>query len=178
MSTQNNELLNFLKQKKDVTSNLYKGTLFELQTLDTLRNVAGMTLTHVGGKSDGGIDLRGQWYNDINIIVQCKNTKQGCTPDHVRELMGTVMANTTPRKPVLGILSTAYVKPFTRDVMQHFNASPLPLGLATVQDAKLTSLLFNKKANSFLKGLVISTLYDAEGNESLYIEIPVNKESL
>jgi hypothetical protein len=173
-TTSKKELLStFLKQTdKDVTSTVYRGKLFELQTLESLSNSTGMSLCHVGGKSDGGIDLRGQWFNNTNIVVQCKNTKQGCTPDHIRELMGTVIASTSPRKKTIGILSTVGHRHFTRDVIAHFNASPIPLGLATIQDTTLKTLMFNKKAQSILKGLSITTQYDSLGNETLFIDIP------
>lgn len=171
-STKSELLSTFLKQTdKDVTSTVYRGTLFELQTLESLSNSTGMMLCHVGGKSDGGVDLRGQWFNNINIIVQCKNTKQGCTPDHIRELMGTVIASTSQRKKTVGILSTVGHRHFTHDVIAHFNTSPVPLGLATIKDTTLKTLMFNKKAQSLLKGLRITTQYDSAGNESLFIDI-------
>ncbi|KAI9483134.1 MAG: hypothetical protein EXX96DRAFT_556996 [Benjaminiella poitrasii] len=167
----------FLSQKeKNVSSTFYRGTLFELQTMSTLTTTTGMILDHVGGKSDGGIDLRGRWFDDLQIIVQCKNTKQGCTPDHVRELIGTVTSSRERRRPSpIGILAIAYhpKRPhFTRDVLGHFNKSPLPLGLAMIDDAALKSIMFNSKAQSMLKGLTISSQYDTEGNESLYISLP------
>ncbi|KAI8356650.1 hypothetical protein BD560DRAFT_406502 [Blakeslea trispora] len=169
----NSRLSDFLKKTdKDTASNVYRGTLFELQTLESLSSMTGMNLDHCGGKGDGGIDLRGQWFNNINVLVQCKNTKQGCTPDQIRELMGTVLSTTSAKKKTLGILSTVSHKQFTRDVMSLFNASPVPLGLATVEETTLKSLMFNKKAQSMLKGLTISTQYDAQGNESLFIDTP------
>jgi hypothetical protein len=166
-------LTNFLKQTdKDVTSTVYRGTMFELQTLESLQTTTGMRLEHVGGKSDGGIDLRGQWFNNINIIIQCKNLKTGCTPDHIRQLMGTTVIFTTKKQKTIGILSTISHRHFTRDVLSHFNSSPVPLGLATVQDTTLKSLMFNKKAQDILKGLIITTQFDTQGKEQLFISIP------
>ncbi|KAI7903982.1 uncharacterized protein BX663DRAFT_505985 [Cokeromyces recurvatus] len=171
-----NKLQEFLNQKeKNITSALYKGTLFELQTLTLLTQTTGMNLDHVGGKSDGGIDLRGKWFNDVQVIIQCKNTKHGCTPDHVRELIGTVISCSQKKKTLIGILATAYHpnRPhFTRDVLSHFNKSPLPLGLAMIDNLTLKSFMFNNKAQSILKGLTISTRYDINGNEALYINVP------
>lgn len=171
-------LFTFLKQTdKDVTSTVYRGTMFELQTLECLQTTTGMTLEHVGGKSDGGIDLRGQWYNNINVIVQCKNLKTGCTPEHIRQLMGTTLISTTKKSKTIGILSTVSHKHFTRDVVSHFNSSPVPLGLATIQDTTLKSLMFNKKAEQILKGLSITTQFDTQGKETLFISIPTSSSS-
>ncbi|KAI8080292.1 uncharacterized protein B0P05DRAFT_469212 [Gilbertella persicaria] len=78
---------------------------------------------------------------------------------------------TPARKKTIGILSIRSCKPFTRDVISLFNASPVPLGLATVQETTLKSLMFNKKAQAILKGLTISTQHDPEGNERLFIDI-------
>lgn len=177
--TKNEQLLtSFLKQTdKDVTSTVYRGTLFELQTLASLESTCSMQLHHVGGKSDGGIDLRGSWFNNISILIQCKNSKGGCTPDHIRQLMGTTTLYANNKNRTIGILSTVSHKQFTRDVISHFNSSPVPLGLATVQDTTLKSLMFNKKAQAILKGLVISTQFDAQGNEFLFINMPSIVES-
>lgn len=172
-------LTTFLNQTdKDVTSTVYRGTLFELQTLTCLEStLGGMQLQHVGGKSDGGIDLRGSWYN-MNIIVQCKNIKGGgCTPDHIRQLMGTTLLNSTNKQQkTIGILSTTVnqKRQFTRDVISLFNSSPVSLGLVSIQDTTLKSIMFNKKAQQqgFLKDLIISTQFDSQGNESLFINIP------
>ncbi|GAN07959.1 conserved fungal protein [Mucor ambiguus] len=176
-------LSSFLEQTdKDVTSTVYRGTLFELQTLETLATTAGMDLEHVGGKSDRGIDLRGQWFNDISILVQCKNTKQGCTPDQIRELIGTVASSTSPtRRKIIGILSIvnrtqSNNNQFTPDVLQQFRTSTIALGLVTIENTTLKTIMFNKKAQSMLKGLSISTQYSPSGDEALVVNIPSNND--
>ncbi|CEP09333.1 hypothetical protein [Parasitella parasitica] len=174
-------LSSFLEQTdKDITTSVYRGTLFELQTLETLTTTAGMNLEHVGGKSDGGIDLRGQWFDNINVLVQCKNTKQGCTPDQIRELIGTVASFSTTRNKIIGILATVSRKQsnnnqFTPDVLQQFRMSTTALGLMTIKDTTLKSIMFNKKAQTILKGLTITTEYDALGDEFLVIDLPSKK---
>ncbi|CAO3632998.1 unnamed protein product [Mucor fragilis] len=173
-------LSSFLEQTdKDITSTVYRGTLFELQTLETLATTAGMNLEHVGGKSDRGIDLRGQWFNNTDILVQCKNTKQGCTPDQIRELIGTVASSTSPKKrKIIGILSTVNRiqnnNQFTPDVLQQFRASTIALGLVTIENTTLKTIMFNKKAQAMLKGLSISTQYSPLGDEILVINMPSN----
>ncbi|EPB89805.1 hypothetical protein HMPREF1544_03326 [Mucor circinelloides 1006PhL] len=174
-------LSSFLEQTdKDITSTVYRGTLFELQTLETLTTTAGMNLEHVGGKSDRGIDLRGQWFNNTIILVQCKNTKQGCTPDQIRELIGTVASFTSPkRRKIIGILSTvnrtqSNSNQFTPDVLQQFSTSTTALGLATIENTTLKTIMFNKKAQALLKGLSITTQYSPLGDESLVVNVPSN----
>lgn len=170
--TKKSRLSEFLQQTdKDVTSTVYRGTLFELQTLECLESTTGMNLQHVGGKSDGGIDLRGHWFNNIQVIIQCKNLKTGCTPDHLRQLIGSTVISSSKKKTI-GILATISHRHFTRDVLSHFNTSPIALGLATVQDTSLKSLMFNKKAQSILKGVVVTSQFDSKGNESIHIDIP------
>lgn len=172
---QKSQLSKFLKQNdKDVTSTVYRGTMFELQTLESLEASTGMKLQHVGGKSDGGVDLRGQWFNNINIIIQCKNLKTGCTPDHIRQLTGTTVISSIGKPKTIGILSTVSHRQFTRDVISHFNSSPVPLGLATIQGITLKSLMFNRRASDILKGLTITTQFDAQGKETLFIDIPTS----
>lgn len=171
--TKKNQLSSFLQQTdKDVTSTVYRGTLFELQTLECLESTTGMNLQHVGGKSDGGVDLRGHWFNNIQIIIQCKNLKTGCTPDHLRQLIGSTVISSSSKTKTIGILSTISHRHFTRDVLSHFNSSPIALGLATLQDTSLKSLMFNKKAQSMLKGLTVTSQFDSKGNESIFIDIP------
>ncbi|KAL9559396.1 hypothetical protein MBANPS3_000471 [Mucor bainieri] len=176
-------LSSFLEQTdKDITSTVYRGTLFELQTLETLATTAGMDLEHVGGRSDRGIDLRGQWFNDINILVQCKNTKQGCTPDQIRELIGTVASSKSPtRRKIIGILSTvnrtqSNSNQFTPDVLQQFKTSTIALGLVTIENTTLKTIMFNRKAQAMLKGLSISTQYSPSGDEILVVNIPSDNE--
>ncbi|KAI8978574.1 hypothetical protein BDB01DRAFT_699068, partial [Pilobolus umbonatus] len=69
----------------------------------------------------------------------------------------------------IGILSSVSGRPFTRDVLAHFNSSPVPLGLATVSETTLKSLMFNKPAQRLLKDILITTQFDKQGNESIYI---------
>ncbi|KAI8875704.1 hypothetical protein K501DRAFT_263359 [Backusella circina FSU 941] len=158
-------------------STVYKGTLFEYQTMTGLSRLEGMQLTRVGGAGDGGIDLRGQWTSPsfhVNLVVQCKNVKTGITPEHIRSLIGVTSQY---NKNVVGILASSCTeKPYTRSIIQQVTKSSVPLGLAMIQDTTIKSLLFNKRALSILKGLEISTQFDSEGNECVFIDIIKNNK--
>src|ERR1700728_1615512 len=92
-------------------SAVHKGAAFERRTLKILQDNLSMSLKHVGGKSDGGIDLVGWWllpsriendppqrtsvvgvdpetYRHIRVIAQCKAEKKKVGPVYVRELEG------------------------------------------------------------------------------------------
>ncbi|CAO3631087.1 unnamed protein product [Cunninghamella echinulata] len=170
-------------------STTYRGRQFELETLKAFEKI-GMTLLHIGGKSDGGIDLKGEWVfmenklttlqkkeenvgnsnnmnnKNVSVIIQCKNVKNGCTPDHLRSLLGATLGwnqyylqqnnhhhhhhHHQQYRKVLGILVSSSSKPFTSDTMQLFNASQLPLGLARVQQSVLQDLILNHVAQQWL----------------------------
>ncbi|KAI7880165.1 hypothetical protein K492DRAFT_178079 [Lichtheimia hyalospora FSU 10163] len=174
------DVASFLKtsQGKDQTTSTFRGTLFEWQTCEALQKGMGMQLRRTGGRGDRGVDLYGEWPietiihqgikgKDIPsstppcIIVQCKNTKNGCTPDHVRSLVGAVVLSKDSTRDTIGIL--AGVRPFTREVTEHFMESNVPLGLARIKDASVQSLLFNAAADDALQGLMVVTQYNADG---------------
>ncbi|CAO3600358.1 unnamed protein product [Absidia cylindrospora] len=160
------------KLPADPTTTTYRGMLFEWQTQKAFESI-GMQLRHIGGRSDGGINLKGQWTFSLNasdnnnghglsasiqnddfvrgddeglipVVVQCKNVKTGCTPDHLRGLLGATT--------------------FTPDTMALFGASTLPLGLARVTpDAVLDALVLNHTAQQWLD-IQILPRFDALGN--------------
>lgn len=158
-----------LKLPSDPNSTVYRGKLFEWQTLQAFESL-GMALNHIGGKSDGGIDLKGEWSLDdgsrkrIPVAVQCKNVKNGCTPDHLRGLLGATVGLA---RPTLGILSTSSCtsnkKAYTPDTMALFNASALPLGLARVSSAAvLDALVLNHAAQRWLD-IRVHPRFDPQG---------------
>ena len=189
-STLIHDLKSFLQHagSTDSKSTVHRGTLFEWQTHEVLEKSLGMRLRRVGGKSDGGIDLRGTWpllrnlpslqkgeQNDVSplapapttsIIVQCKNTKAGCTPDHVRSLVGSAGAlypdNNSSR---IAVLATSSNKRYTADTISYFMDSNMPLALARICNVQLESLLFNPVAEeTILNGLAVTTQYDRQGH--------------
>ncbi|EAU82927.1 hypothetical protein CC1G_12357 [Coprinopsis cinerea okayama7 len=94
-------------------STVHRGTAFEERSLALLRDQFSMTLTRVGGRDDGGIDLIGWWWlpsikgssgseatalqtatgeqrRRIRVVAQCKAEKKKMGPNYVRELEGVV----------------------------------------------------------------------------------------
>ncbi|KAL0091026.1 hypothetical protein J3Q64DRAFT_1708182 [Phycomyces blakesleeanus] len=169
---QQSGLDSFLKQSihKDPTSSVYLGTMFEMQTMEALQTI-GMDLSHVGGKGDRGVDLSGEWPLALSstfavprLIVQCKRLQKGCSPDHLRSLVGTVVNMAHPTQPTIGILATLGHRPFTKELSGHFLSSQVPLGLAMVDENCLKSLVFNLPAQEILQGVVVTTRYTAAGD--------------
>jgi len=96
-------------------STVHRGTAFETRALSLLQNNLSMTLTPVGGRGDGGIDLQGWWWlpsenkaphteadergsekcgflaskrRKVRVLVQCKAETKRLSPKYVRELEG------------------------------------------------------------------------------------------
>ncbi len=98
-NTQNHhDLASFLRYATRTNLNpeskTYIGTHYEYTVLNSLRRLR-LSLTRVGGPSDAGIDLLGQWYlpdepsRRLRVLVQCKAYKGYVGPNVVRELEGT-----------------------------------------------------------------------------------------
>ncbi|KAG8681454.1 hypothetical protein FRC09_017480, partial [Ceratobasidium sp. 395] len=81
------------------------GKAFEERCTNLLGSKLSMTLTNVGGPSDGGVDIQGWWWlprlssesgnerRRIRAIIQCKAFDKKLGPVHVRELEGTALLN-------------------------------------------------------------------------------------
>jgi len=95
---------------------VHVGTAFEERSLDVLQRHLSMSLTRVGGKSDGGIDLQGWWWipppsssrtkdsaatlptgwpddpcrRRLRILAQCKAEEKKLGPNYIRELEGVL----------------------------------------------------------------------------------------
>ncbi|KAI8060455.1 hypothetical protein BC940DRAFT_312047 [Gongronella butleri] len=132
-------------------SAVHRGRLFEHDTLKALAAI-GMQLRHVGGKSDGGIDLKGLWPSvddNVQVMIQCKNVKLGCQPEHLRGLLGATVSLNRGH-PLLAMLVSASPKPFTQDTLALFGEAPFPLALARVHHAQLHALVLNPVAQQWL----------------------------
>jgi hypothetical protein len=91
-------------------STVFKGNAFEHRSLRVLEKHLSMSLRHVGGNSDGGVDLIGWWWlppftsssdaspeaSDISsrqrvrVLAQCKAHTKKLGPSTVRELEGVL----------------------------------------------------------------------------------------
>lgn len=76
------------------------GAAFEERGLDLLKNRMSMTLTRIGGRGDGGVDLQGWWWipsatgserRRVRVLAQCKAHDLRLGPNHVRELEGAAL---------------------------------------------------------------------------------------
>ncbi|KAH7345587.1 hypothetical protein B0J17DRAFT_43893 [Rhizoctonia solani] len=84
-------------------SSVVVGRAFEHRSLSLLQSRLSMSLTHVGARGDGGVDLQGWWWvphldegkdkqrRAIRVLAQCKALKSRLGPIHVRELEGAAL---------------------------------------------------------------------------------------
>lgn len=153
-----------------VTSSVYVGTHYEYTVRASLARL-GMRLRRVGGRSDAGIDLLGQWHlpirrasiqqEPVRLLVQCKARHHRGGPHFIRELEGAF--NGLPpgwaKGGVVGLL--AVTKQATAGVREAMGRSRLPLAFAMVeQDGRIVQLLWNRVArDTGLDGLGITLKY-------------------
>ena len=95
-------------------STVHRGNIFEERGLKILQDHLSMSLKRVGGKSDGGVDLRGWWWlpsvsdpatsapseehsssdlverRRLRVFAQCKAEKKKFSPNYVREMEGVL----------------------------------------------------------------------------------------
>ncbi|EXX51128.1 uncharacterized protein OCT59_007842 [Rhizophagus irregularis] len=145
---------------KDINteSSVYKGTLYEYETISCLQKNFGMITSRVGGASDSGIDFRGGWNlpngQKLKLVGQCKNYSNKCPPSSVRELEGVVSGLTSEN--TFGILSSK--SGFSDEAINRFKASVCPLIMVSVinNGKKCKSFVWNKSCEKFLDGLDVT----------------------
>lgn len=162
---------------KDPSTHVQRGTRFEFYTQTALLQHFGMQLKHCGGRGDGGVDLRGTWPlselihcslpNAIHVFAQCKDHKNGVSPENVRSLIGAMVSQLPPDELSVGILASQYSqKGFTRQVIKAFEATHIPLGLAMIDGLSVTELVFNEAAKDSMPGLDIMRRFLPASNTS------------
>ncbi|TCD64090.1 hypothetical protein EIP91_004562 [Steccherinum ochraceum] len=114
-------------QVRGSLSAVHRGLAFEKRSLRLLQSCLSMSLHHVGGKSDGGVDLQGWWWvptsasissskaigghgeeeggwslprRRIRVFAQCKAEKKKLGPNYVRELEGVLYRHRHRSQPV------------------------------------------------------------------------------
>ncbi|KAJ7336382.1 hypothetical protein DFH08DRAFT_287839 [Mycena albidolilacea] len=142
-----------------VLSTTYRGTFFEERSMKILQDHLSMSLRHVGGKSDGGIDLMGWWWlpppssgpgdapidpslsrRRLRVLAQCKAEKRKASPKYVREMEGVLhrYISLLNPSPALGAASTSQYplvallvseSPFTKATILRAQSSPVPFFL-------------------------------------------------
>lgn len=148
---------------KDINteSSVYKGTLYEYETISCLQKNFGIITKRVGGTGDSGIDFRGGWNlpngQKLDLIGQCKNYSNKCPPSSVRELEGVVLG--LKSENTLGILSSK--SGFSQEAINRFKASTCPLIIVSVinNGEKCKSFMWNKSCDKFLDGLEVTTKF-------------------
>ncbi|GBC07096.1 hypothetical protein RclHR1_07240007 [Rhizophagus clarus] len=152
------DLESFLSIKdQNLESYVYKGTLYEYETMSCLQKNFGITSKRVGGANDSGIDFRGRWKLPngqlLNLVGQCKNKSSKCPPCSVRELEGVLGVES---ENTLGILSSK--SGFSQKAIVRFKTSPYPLIIVSVinDGESYKSFMWNKSCEKFLNGFEIT----------------------
>ncbi|KAI9718560.1 MAG: hypothetical protein M1812_004011 [Candelaria pacifica] len=171
-SKEHNDLPSFLAYASRVrlrpTNPTYVGTHYEYTVASSLRRL-GFSLTRVGGRSDLGIDLLGDWTlpafdSPLKVIVQCKAINRVLSPNAVRELEGTfVGAPAGWRGPdVIGVLTTP--KNATKGVYDALGRSKLPLCFIMIGlGGRMEQCLWNAAAREKgLEGVDVTLRYTPE----------------
>jgi hypothetical protein len=132
-------------------SNASLGRRYEERCQTMLRTI-GIATRHVGGCSDGGVDLRGSWdlSPPLTVLVQCKYLRRACPPSHVRELEGTVSG-----EGVLGVLIS--MEGASRASIERMAVSEVPMMLLHYDMVRLKSAFVNKALQRLAPKLVIGS---------------------
>ncbi|CAG8551282.1 16268_t:CDS:1 [Acaulospora morrowiae] len=164
----------FLTIKEVNTSTtVYRGTLYEYETIACLQKSFGIVTRRVGKAGDDGIDFRGRWKlpgKKLMVIGQCKSLCNKCPPSAVRDLEGALCRET---QETIGILSS--LSGFTKGAIKRYNGSSFPLILMTViengTDCKTFS--WNKAAEIYLDGFQVTVDYRNDSGTEIIQERPL-----
>ncbi len=171
-SKEHNDLPSFLAYASRVglrpTTTTYVGTHYEYTVARSLRRL-GFSLTRVGGISDLGIDLLGDWTlptlsTSLKVITSCKALNRRITPSVVRELEGAfVGAPAGFRGPdVLGVLTAPTGA--TKGVVTALGISRRPLCFMKIGlGGRVEQCLWNAAASEKgLEGVDVTLRYSLE----------------
>ncbi len=149
-------------------STTHLGTAFEQRSLLILSRQFFMSLTRIGGKGDGGVDLRGWWtlpHHRLRVLAQCKAEKAKVGPRVVRELEGTgrvaLASPTVGRDPLVSVLCSQ--SGFTPGAMLQANTSTLPMLLLHIERSRQGLKAWPDNSNNASAG----NLLGAYWNEAL-----------
>ncbi|KAM0259027.1 hypothetical protein ACHAQJ_003526 [Trichoderma viride] len=172
---QHSDLTSFLDYAKrvglDEKSSTFTGTRYEYLVAERLARY-GFSLTRVGGASDFGIDLVGDWTmpstsQSVRVLVQCKAGDQKAGPHFIRELEGSfVGAPPGWRGPgVLGLLVTE--RPATKGVRDALGRSRCPMAYFCCSgDGVVKQMQWNQRAEEEgLEGIDVALRRGGEGED-------------
>ncbi|KAK4080244.1 hypothetical protein Trihar35433_1349 [Trichoderma harzianum] len=155
--SQHSDLESFLEDAKrrglDEKSPFFTGTRYEYLVLERLRRY-GFSLRRIGGASDFGVDLVGEWTVPsstspaIKVLVQCKGGIQRVGPHMIRELEGS-FAGAPPGwrgQGVLGLLVGE--KTATKGMRDALGRAGMPMGYFCCEgsDGVVRQMLWNQRA--------------------------------
>lgn len=154
----------------DQKSTTFVGTHFEYTVANSLSRL-GFSLQRIGGSSDYGIDLLGEWTvpssdKPLRVLVQCKSIQRP-GPHLIRELEGA-FAGAPPGwrgSGVLGLLATE--KAATKGIRDALGRSRWPMGFISCSRAgHLHQMLWNQRAEEEgLGGMGVGLKYPRDGGE-------------
>lgn len=148
----------------DPKSTVFVGTYYEYLVGDTLSRY-GFHLRRIGGASDGGIDLLGEWMppsakTPIRVLVQCKGGKQTTGPRLIRELEGAFVSAPAGWRGdnVLGIFtSEGTATKGMRDAMARTRWPMATITCSSKSDGGVHQFLWNRAADNIgLDGLGVA----------------------
>ncbi|KAL6698117.1 hypothetical protein J3F84DRAFT_366557 [Trichoderma pleuroticola] len=157
LTPQHSDLESFLEDAKrrglDETSPLFTGTRYEYLVAERLARY-GFSLRRIGGASDFGVDLVGEWTVPssttpaIKVLVQCKGGIQRVGPHMIRELEGS-FAGAPPGwrgQGVLGLLVAE--KTATKGMRDALGRAGMPMGYFCCEgeDGVVRQMLWNQRA--------------------------------
>lgn len=182
---QHSSLASFLAYAKrtglDETSPTFTGTRYEYLVAERLARY-GFSLTRVGGASDLGVDLLGDWTipstsKSLKVLVQCKaGSRVG--PHFIRELEGSFVGAPPGWRGsrVLGLLVTE--KPATSDMRKALarSRSPMAYFCCTGPEGVVKQMHWNQRADEeWLEGIDVALRRGAGEEED---EIILMKDGL
>ncbi|KAG0199471.1 hypothetical protein BGX28_007269 [Mortierella sp. GBA30] len=166
-----NDLQSFEDLDHNVNSTIYRGTLFEYQTQEILRECLGIYTQRSAGNNDLGVDLRGTWFlplsaspkpgdkvRHLKVIVQCKMMNAKIGPKFVRELQGSLSYESQPTMAILAISSE-----FTKQALLPYAKSLWPMALVVIDTntRECRNLMWNRAAEKVMHGVQIGTTWQS-----------------
>ncbi|KAK4081701.1 uncharacterized protein Triagg1_2442 [Trichoderma aggressivum f. europaeum] len=165
LTPQHSDLESFLEDARrrglDEKSPLFTGTRYEYLVAERLARY-GFSLRRIGGASDFGVDLVGEWTvpsspnpaikvttsPSIKVLVQCKGGIQRVGPHMIRELEGS-FAGAPPGwrgQGVLGLLVAE--KTATKGMRDALGRAGMPMGYFCCggEDGVVRQMLWNQRA--------------------------------
>ncbi|KAL7937926.1 hypothetical protein V8C35DRAFT_136196 [Trichoderma chlorosporum] len=186
---QHSDLESFLEDARrrglDEKSPTFTGTRYEYLVAERLARY-GFSLRRVGGSSDFGIDLVGEWtvpsakMRAIRVLVQCKGGIQRAGPHMIRELEGSFAGAPAGWRGggVLGLLVAE--GPATKGMRDALGRADVPMGyFCCSREGVVKQMLWNQRAeDEGLEGVDVALKRGGDKRDSDEIVLVKNGEPL